>query len=80
MNLFIAAAFVAILGALLFAGITMVRQPPDQGQGQDQDPTKTKSKSPTMMRALALRVALSIALFACIWLAYGLGWIEPRGL
>lgn len=79
MNLFIAVAFVAILGALLFAGITMVRQPPpDPNSTPGQE--NAKPKAPTMMRALALRVALSIALFACIWLAYALGWIEPRGL
>jgi type VI protein secretion system component VasK len=70
---FIALAFVAILGALVSAGVFMVRKPTPREA--DKEP-----KAPLMMRALALRVALSIALFACIWIAYHLGWIQPTGL
>jgi hypothetical protein len=33
-----------------------------------------------MMRALALRVALSIVLFTCILGSYWLGWIQPTGV
>jgi hypothetical protein len=33
-----------------------------------------------MARALALRVVLSVALFAFILLAWQLGWIQPTGL
>jgi hypothetical protein len=33
-----------------------------------------------MMRALAVRVALSILLFGFILLSYWLGWIEPTGV
>jgi hypothetical protein len=33
-----------------------------------------------MMRALALRVALSVLLFACVMLAWWMGWIQPKGL
>lgn len=69
MTYLIALAFVAILAALLFAGIAMVRRP---SQGQP--------KSSTMMRALALRITLSVLLFLCIWGAYHLGWIQPTGL
>jgi hypothetical protein len=32
-----------------------------------------------MMRALALRVALSVALFAGIIFAFWIGWIQPTG-
>lgn len=60
-------ALACILVALAGAGFFMLRRP---GQQQRKD---------AMARALALRVALSIALFLCIWLAYALGWIEPRG-
>jgi hypothetical protein len=59
-------AFIGILGALAGAGYFML---------------KRGNKQPNAMaRALALRVALSISLFLFIWLAYSLGWIEPRGL
>jgi hypothetical protein len=33
-----------------------------------------------MARALTVRVALSVALFLFILLAWHFGWIEPRGI
>jgi hypothetical protein len=69
MKFLIGLAFIAIIGALGMAGVFMLRRPPP-GQG----------KSGQMMRALALRVALSVLLFACILLAFALGWIQPSGL
>jgi hypothetical protein len=33
-----------------------------------------------MVRALALRVGLSILLFVCILLAWKLGYIQPTGI
>ncbi|MEN9375389.1 MAG: hypothetical protein RL710_546, partial [Pseudomonadota bacterium] len=33
-----------------------------------------------MARALAMRVGISILLFACILLAWQLGWIHPTGI
>ena len=69
MKILLAVAFIGILGALLLAGVFMLRD------GRDGRP-----KSGNMMRALALRVALSVLLFACIMLAWSLGWIEPKGL
>jgi len=33
-----------------------------------------------MMRALAMRVGLSVLLFICILLAWWLGWIQPTGI
>lgn len=62
-------AFVLILGSLASALVFMMRD----GQGG-------RPKSSNMVKALALRVAFSVALFACIWVAYGLGWIQPTGL
>jgi hypothetical protein len=70
MKTFIVVAFVAILGALGFAGFAMIRG--REGEGRE--------KKPTMMRALAVRVALSVVLFLCILLAYKLGWIRPTGV
>lgn len=69
MKILIALAFVGILGALVLAGVFMLRD------GRD-----GKSKGGNMMRALALRVGLSVLLFACILLAYSLGWIHPTGI
>lgn len=70
MRTFIVLAFIGILGALAFAGVAMVRG--REGEG--------RPKKPTMMRALAWRVGLSVALFLCILLSYKLGWIHPTGI
>jgi hypothetical protein len=69
MKILIALAFVGILGALATAGLFMMRD------GRDGKP-----KTGNMMRALAVRVALSVLLFACILLAYWAGWIQPTGV
>jgi Protein of unknown function (DUF2909) len=69
MNILITIAFVGILGALLFAGISMVRD------GRDGKP-KTKR----MANALAWRVGISVLLFMVILLSYHMGWIKPTGL
>jgi hypothetical protein len=69
MKIIIALAFIGILGALTLAGIFMMRE------GR-----RGRPKSGAMMRALAVRVALSILLFAFILLSYWLGWILPTGV
>jgi hypothetical protein len=69
MKVLIALAFVGILGALATAGVFMMRD------GRDGKP-----KTGNMMRALAVRVALSVLLFVCILLAYWAGWIQPTGV
>ena len=69
MKYIIALAFVGILGALATAGVFMLR-----------DGRNGKPKSGNMMRALALRVGLSVLLFACILFSYWAGWIQPTGL
>ena len=69
MRVLIALAFIGILAALGAAGIFMMRR------GRP-----GKERSDAMMRALALRVVLSIALFLFILLAWRLGWIQPTGL
>lgn len=64
-------AFIGILGALAAAGLFMLKN----NSGAD----KAK-RGPNMARALALRVAISVALFLFIWFGYLMGWIEPTGL
>ena len=70
MKFLIAVAFVAILGALAYAGVAMIRGRETEGQ----------PKKKAMARALAWRVALSVALFLFILLSYKLGWIVPTGV
>ena len=69
MKYLIGIAFIGILGALAMAGVFMMRD------GRDGKP-----KTGNMMRALALRVALSVVLFACILISYWAGWIQPTGI
>ena len=69
MKLLSALAFLLILVALVYAGISMVRD------GRD-----GKAKTPTMMRALAWRVGVSVALFLCLMVGYMMGWIQPTGI
>ncbi|NUZ07035.1 twin transmembrane helix small protein [Piscinibacter koreensis] len=68
MKIIVGLAFVAILAALGTAGFFMLR-----GGGEG-------SKGGHMMRALAVRVGLSILLVLCILAAYALGWIQPSGI
>ena len=60
-KLFIALAFLGIIGSLGSALFYLMR---DKGQSN-----KT-------VKALAIRVGLSIALFHCILISHQLGWIE----
>jgi hypothetical protein len=69
MKYLIGIAFIVILGALAFAGVSMVRD------GRDGKP-----KTDTMMRALALRVGVSVVLFLCLMASYLMGWIQPTGI
>jgi Protein of unknown function (DUF2909) len=69
MKTLVALAFAGIIVALAMAGIFMLRD------GRDGKP-----KGDRMMRALALRVGLSVLLFVCILLSYWLGWIQPTGI
>ena len=69
MNILIAFALLAIVVALAFAGRAMLQD------GRDGRP-----KSNRMVKALAWRVGLSIALFLFILLSYKLGWIHPTGI
>ena len=68
MTLLIAVAFAVILGALLLAGVFMIR-------GKD-----GASSSGRMMRALAVRIGVSVAAVSFKKNAWRLGWIHPSGI
>lgn len=67
---FVALGFIAILASLGAALFFMLRRGNDDGQ----------RKTGHMARALAFRVGVSIVLFACILLAWKLGYIQPTGI
>jgi hypothetical protein len=69
MKIVIAFALLAIVVALAFAGRAMLQD------GRDGRP-----KSNSMVKALALRVGLSIALFVFVLVSYKMGWIHPTGI
>ena len=69
MKYFIGVAFVGILAALTMAGVFMMR-----------DGREGRPKTGSMMRALAVRVGLSVLLFACIVFSWWAGWIHPSGI
>ena len=66
--LLVGLAFAVIIGALVSAGVYMLRA--------GSDPARASN----MARALAVRVGVSVLLFVCILVAYKLGWITPKGL
>lgn len=69
MKIVIAFALFAIVAALALAGRALL-----------QDGRDGQAKSNRMVKALALRVGLSIALFVFILLSYKMGWIHPTGI
>lgn len=62
-------AFVAIIASLGAALYFMLK---GGSEGQ--------ARSKNMARALALRVGFSIVLFACVLIAWKLGYIQPTGI
>jgi NADH:ubiquinone oxidoreductase subunit 6 (subunit J) len=69
MKTLIAVALAGIVLVLALAGVFMIRD------GRDGKP-----KTSNMMRALALRVTLSVLLVAFILMSYWMGWIRPTGI
>ena len=69
MKYLIGLGFIGIIGALVLAGVYMLRD------GRDGRP-----KANRMARALAFRVGFSIVLFVCILIAWKMGVIQPTGL
>ena len=69
MKYLVVVAFVAIIGSLASALFFMLR-----------DGQNGKAKTSNMARALAFRVGFSILLFACVLVAWKLGYIQPTGI
>ena len=65
MKIFVAIAFILILGSLASALFFLMRD---------------KGKSNRTVQALAMRVGLSVLLFLCILVLYKLGYIQPTGI
>jgi hypothetical protein len=65
MKIFVAIAFVLIIASLGSALFYLMR---DKGQSNN------------TVRALAIRVGLSVALFISLLIAHWLGWVETTGL
>ena len=72
MSELVAIGFIAILGSLAAALFFMLRKGPENGSDAQ--------RRRRMARALAVRVGLSIVLFAAVLLAYRFGLIQPTGL
>ena len=77
MKIFIALAFLGILASLGSALFFMMRRPRN-GAGDNAEDNRRRSQH--MVRALALRVGLSVLLFLCLLASWKLGYIQPTGL
>jgi fatty acid desaturase len=71
MTYLITLAFVAIFASLATALYFMMR---------GNRTGKNDGKGGGMARALTVRISVSVALFACILLAWKLGYIHPTGI
>ena len=71
MTYLISVGIVVVLAALAAAGFYMVKS-----GGND----SAEQRSKGMVRALTVRIGVSVLLFLCILLAWSLGWITPTGL
>ena len=64
-KLFIVLTLLAIVGSLASGMIFIMK---DHGQ------------SDRAVKALSVRIGLSVALFAMLFVAYAAGWIQPHGI
>lgn len=67
MKIVVVIAFLGIVLSLGAAGLFMVR-----GSQNSQDKS--------MVRALTLRIGISVGLFLLLMVLWALGWIEPTGI
>ena len=74
MKVLVAVAFLAIVGSLGSALFFMMRS------GGKDSADADKRRGDNMARALAVRIGLSVVLFACILIAWKLGYIQPTGI
>jgi hypothetical protein len=73
MKYIVVLGLVLVVAALASAGVFMLRRPRSDGAGKQPPDGR-------MAKALAVRVAVSIALFLLVLLASMMGWIKPGGL
>jgi hypothetical protein len=76
MKILLVVLFIAVLLCLGAALLHMMRGRGTPFDGQ----APPKSSKGHMATALALRVALSIALFLCVLVSWKMGWIQPTGI
>jgi hypothetical protein len=76
MGYFIALFLLLIIASLASAGFFMLRRPPEGASNESANDTKKRG----MVRALTVRISLSVALFLFVLLSWQLGWIQPTGL
>jgi hypothetical protein len=76
MGYFIALFLLLIIASLASAGFFMLRRPPEHASDDDQKIAKQRG----MVRALTVRIGLSVTLFICVLLSWQMGWIQPTGL
>jgi hypothetical protein len=69
MKIVIVLFLLAVVAALVGAGVLMLRR------RRDSDP-----RGLMMARALAVRVGLSVAVFLLVLFSYWMGWIKPTGI
>jgi archaellum biogenesis protein FlaJ (TadC family) len=76
MGYFIALFLLLIIASLASAGFFMLRRKdPSLSEGQ-----KKSAQNQGMVRALTIRIGLSVALFISVLIAWQLGLIQPTGL
>lgn len=72
MSYFLGIFLITVLAALAAAGFFLVKGRTDEDDGTPRVSNVTK--------ALTVRIALSVALFLCLLIAWKMGWIKPTGL
>ncbi|MET4579386.1 twin transmembrane helix small protein [Ottowia thiooxydans] len=72
-QLIVGLAFIGIIGSLASALFFMMR-------GEKPGETDDTKRAGRMVRALALRVGLSVLLFICVLIAWKLGYLQPTGI
>jgi archaellum biogenesis protein FlaJ (TadC family) len=81
MGYFIALFILLIIASLAAAGFFMLRRPQDNAQVNSSSGSSNSPQAKrNMVRALTLRIGLSVCLFLCVLVAFLMGWISPTGL
>ena len=76
MGYFIALFLLLIIASLASAGFFLLRRK-DPSLNNEQ---KKSAQNQGMVRALTVRIGLSVILFISVLLSWQMGWIQPTGL